>query len=115
MLITRAQLYAAMIACGILLVATIGLSLHLWGFRIGPLGFDGVKDKLEDCSRDRNELRGLIDEADRRSKQLQAELDKRIPQIIERVRDNPVARRVENAPLPEGCRTPVEILEEPML
>lgn len=58
-----------------------------------------------------NELRAVIAEADKKSRQSQKEVARRIEVIKQ---DSPAARRVESAPLPGNCATPREILEAPL-
>lgn len=57
------------------------------------------------------ELNAALDEADRKSKESQG----RSKTIIERVITPVGTRHIEKAPLPGNCRTPTQILEEPLL
>jgi hypothetical protein len=82
----------------------LGLSLYVWGFNIGPIGFDGLTEKLEDC-------RANLDKATRPKNEQKRETERNIDKARDRNEQaEPKARRIETAPLPGGCRTPPEIM-----
>ena len=86
--------------------ALVALSLFVWGFNIGPIGFDGIADKLDDC---RAERERLAEQSKRKIEQT--------ARTVERIvyRDLPEADRrarvIETAPLPGNCETPRAVLE----
>jgi uncharacterized protein HemX len=83
----------------------LALSLHIWGFNIGPIGFDGLTEKLEDC-------RANLDKATRQKNEQKRETERNIDKARDRNEQaEPKARRIETAPLPGGCATPKEIRE----
>lgn len=101
----RANLLACVLglAAAIFLVIAVVQSIQINGF----LWFDGLKDQIEDCARDRNELRAI---SDKRNEQ-KAETEKRVEQAERGNREaDKQAERIERAPLPGSCRTPPEIL-----
>jgi hypothetical protein len=83
----------------------LGLSLYVWGFNIGPIGFDGLTEKLEDC-------RANLDKATRQKNEQKRETERNIDKARDRNEQaEPKARRIEAAPLPGNCATPKEIRE----
>jgi hypothetical protein len=101
----RAMILAGIAALCLLVagVQTVRLNGLLW--------FDGALDKVEELRRDNNELRGVIAEADRRSREREAEVERIIRQgKVNRGKADDKAKRIENAPLPGDCRTPDSIL-----
>lgn len=101
MILSRLQLIIAGVVIAILLVLAAVQTVRLHGF----LWVDGALDNLRECERDRNELRAVLDEADRKARELQAQVDgqiKQLPIIIERA----VPKGLESRPLPQNCETP---------
>jgi hypothetical protein len=108
MLLSRLQLALAGVIIALLLIATVHESVALRGF----LWFDGALDKVEELRRDNNELRGVIAEADRRSREREAEVERIIRQgKVNQGKADDKAREIERAPLLGNCRTPREIME----
>lgn len=105
MLLTRLQLIIAGMAIALLLVITVVQTLRIDGFRLGPIGFDGMADKLKDV---RTEL-ALCEGEKSRQRQVTKDNIARADEgkrLAERV-----AERIEAAPLPGNCQTPTAILE----
>lgn len=87
-----------------LVAIIIGLSLMIWGLRIGPIGFDGLKEKLEDCRGDLESISAKRNE--------QKPITERRVIVAEQGRKQAdrVAERIEAAPLPGQCQTPDAIM-----
>jgi hypothetical protein len=92
-----------------LVAALVALSLYVWGFNIGPIGFDGISDKLEDC----RTARKAAEDAAKQQKVITRDRIKTVREDRKIADDK--ARVVENAPLPGNCQTPRAILESPDL
>lgn len=101
----RANIAATLlgILAAMLLAICVYQSVVIHGF----LWVDGLNDKLEDCARDRNELRAL---SEKRNEQRE-KTGQNIGQAERIAKDaDGVARGIETAPVAPDCRTPSEIL-----
>jgi hypothetical protein len=102
----RANLLATVLGLAAVIFAVIAIvqSVEINGF----LWIDGLKDKVEDCERDRNELRDISSKKREQAKRTEGN-------IKEAERGNKEAddraRKIEEAPLPGNCKTPPEIIE----
>src|SRR5512139_3593066 len=78
----------------------------------GFFWIDGLKDKLEKCERDRNELRAELKRIST-VKNEQVERTKETIRYVERIRKeaDKVAEKIEQTPLPGNCKTPRAVLE----
>lgn len=93
------------LAAAIFLVISVVQSIQINGF----MWFDGLKDKLEDCARDRNELRAISDEKNKQREATKGNVEK--AEKNERVA-KPIADKIRSAPIVIGkCETPgIDIL-----
>jgi hypothetical protein len=99
MLLTRVQLAILGAFAAILLVITVVQTVRLNGF----LWFDGALDKLEDCARDRNELRAIST----KKNEQREKTGQNIGQAEKGEREaKPIADKIREAPIPPNCATP---------
>lgn len=77
----------------------------------GFFWIDGLKDKLEKCERDRNELRAELKRISSKKNEQQVITVEKIKQVetIRREADK-VAEKIEQAPLPGNCKTPDAVM-----
>jgi low affinity Fe/Cu permease len=101
----RANLMACVLglAAAIFLIISVAQSVQINGF----LWIDGLKDELEECAKDRNELRAISskkNEQVERTKETIRESEKQL-QIADKIAD-----RIEAAPTAPNCATPETIM-----
>lgn len=91
----------------------LGLGLLVLALAVQSFRLERSERRADALEYRNKELTNALDAADRKSREQQ----KATGRIIERVvrPDDSAARRIENAPLPPDCKTPVEILQEPKL
>lgn len=103
----KANLLACILglAAAIFLVISVVQSIEMNGF----LWWDGLRDKLEDCARDRNELRAITT----KKNEQKVETGENIKKAgSNREKAEGVAKKIEQAPIAPGeCKTPKIILE----
>ena len=87
------------ILSAILLVITVVQTIEINGF----LWIDGLKDKIEDCARDRNELRAISDRKNEQRKVTTGNIER--AERGER-EAKPIADKIREAPIPPNCETP---------
>ena len=101
----RANLLACVLglAAAVFLIISVVQSVEINGF----LWIDGLKDKLEDCARDRNELRAITAEKNEQGKRTESNIEK-----AEKGQKGAEtkARRIETAPTAPDCKTPEIIM-----
>lgn len=87
------------LAAAVFLIISVVQSVEINGF----LWIDGLKDKLEDCARDWNELRAISTAKDEQK----AETGRRVEQAEKNEREaKPIVDRIRAAPIPPNCATP---------
>lgn len=86
----RANLLASVLGLAALVFAVIAVvqSVQLNGF----LWIDGARDKLEDCERDRNELRAGVEQAKRLNEQQVQRIEKEQQEISDEIERDLTAR-----------------------
>jgi hypothetical protein len=101
----RANLLATVLGLAAVIFAVIAIvqSVEINGF----LWIDGLKDKVEDCERDRNELRDISSKKREQAKRTEGNIEK--AERGNKEADDR-ARKIEEAPLPGNCKTPPEII-----
>lgn len=91
-----------------LLAALVVQTVRIEGFKVWPLSFDGLKKEAKDA---KDALRKLKDEGKRASDEQKDTTARNVIVYRDRiVNGGKVAERIEQAPLPGGCRTPREII-----
>lgn len=97
-----------------LIIALLALALcwqtvRIEGFKVGPLGFDGLEAKAARAKEYKRQLDDLAEQSKRKIE----ETGKTVDRVI--YRDLPDAdrraRRVETAPLEGNCKSPKAVLE----
>jgi hypothetical protein len=91
------------ILAAVFIVITLVLTVQLHGF----LWIDGANDKLEDCARDRAELRALSQKKDEQAERTGNNIEQSEKQ--QQISDK-IAREIEEAPVAPNCETPPEIM-----
>jgi len=102
----RANLLATVLGAlsAILLAVCLYQNVQIHGF----LWIDGLNDKLENCARDRNELRAITS----KKNEQKAETEKRVEQADKgNKKADERAKQIETAPLAPDCKTPDIIME----
>jgi hypothetical protein len=101
----RANLLATVLGLAAVIFAVIAIvqSVEINGF----LWIDGLKDKIEDCERDRNELRDISSKRNEQAKRTEGNIEQ--AERGNKEADDR-ARKIEEAPLPGNCKTPPEII-----
>lgn len=101
----RANLLATVLglAAAIFLVIAVVQSVEINGF----LWVDGLKDRLEDCQRDRNELRAISSKKNEQAKRTEGNIEQ--AERGNKEADDR-ARKIEAAPTAPDCKTPEQIM-----
>lgn len=105
----RANVAASLLGllAAILLAISVYQAVQIHGF----LWFDGLKDDLEECERDKNEIAGELLRISTEKNEQREETGRNIKEA-ETIRDKAdgEARKIEQAPTAPNCATPPEIL-----
>jgi hypothetical protein len=94
-----------------LVAALVALSLFVWGFNIGPIGFDGLADKAERFKAERNAARAELVAISSAKDEQGETTGKNIVKARQSESDaKRVSDRIRNAPVSGKCETPKEIM-----
>jgi predicted PurR-regulated permease PerM len=105
----RANIAAALLGllAAILLAISVYQTIRIEGFGIWPLKIPGLQDKYNAALQKLTEARFELDRISSRKNEQKRETVNRISESQKHIQNRDgVAREIEAAPLPGGCRTP---------